>query len=731
MTGNHNDNDPPTEQPGDADNVVYLPSSPADGEVVEGEIVPDPARSVQPSVRATFNTRVVLSDEARDRMAAGVVELSHRTAPVAKSSGKALVRHGAYVVAGAGVVARRVWEAHTNSRYERLLRAAEAASDWDRLAEWEQRAEQARERRHRRAMDWLDAPGKLVKTALWAALSVAGFFLAIGCVLALAQRDAGLILAPLGGVLDAIQWAYWFALAYGVLLVYGGTAALVAYLWRVGRDSGTTPGWLQTAAEQSNAAMVVDETAIAHALAHLGLSKLDSFFKNGGMLSYPSIPARDGLGVAAQVRLPAGVPAEQVVGRKTRLAANLGRAGIEVWPSVGADEGLLNLWVADRGALDTGAGPWPWLEVTTPVDVYKGIPVGVTLRGDAVIAPVNGTSWLIGGRPGQGKTTFARLLVMGACLDPTAEIWCHVLADNPDFDTLAPRFTRYQVGISHDVAAAALQAFHDLLTEIERRGQIMRAKQAATAAEAGLPPLVACFDEIHRLFQHREYGEDAARVAEDVIKQARKYGVVVILVTQSPTAGSIPKPITRETICRVALSVIDQVANDALLGDGKHRQGIRATELRPGSATAPGDRGKALTVGVVPEVDWSMVIGHNVASAEVAHVTQTAMRLLDEQGRSVPEDSATAHVTRDLLEDVADVLGDERVPAGDVPARLRELAPDYRPYQQLNRKKLLAQLRELGVKVPSTDNRWYVDPVTIRSKLAEQATADLDGQQRP
>jgi DNA segregation ATPase FtsK/SpoIIIE, S-DNA-T family len=116
----------------------------------------------------------------------------------------------------------------------------------------------------------------------------------------------------------------------------------------------------------------------------------------------------------------------------------------------------------------------------------------------------------------------------------------------------------------------------------------------ASAAEAGFPPLVAAFDEVHRLFQHRdkEIREEAARLAEDVIKQARKYGLIAILVTQSPTATSIPRPVTREVICRVAFSVIDQVGNDALLGDGSYRNGVRATELRPGSKHSPGDRGR-------------------------------------------------------------------------------------------------------------------------------------------
>jgi len=49
---------------------------------------------------------------------------------------KAVVRNVLYVPAGVGVVAKRVWEAKTNSRYERLLRAAEAAGDHAALLEW-------------------------------------------------------------------------------------------------------------------------------------------------------------------------------------------------------------------------------------------------------------------------------------------------------------------------------------------------------------------------------------------------------------------------------------------------------------------------------------------------------------------------------------------------------------------------------------------------------------------
>ena len=44
---------------------------------------------------------------------------------------------------------------------------------------------------------------------------------------------------------------------------------------------------------------------------------------------------------------------------------------------------------------------------------------------------------------------------------------------NTDFKPFAPRLTRYQVGMGPDVAAAAVQALADLLTEMERRGKLL------------------------------------------------------------------------------------------------------------------------------------------------------------------------------------------------------------------------------------------------------------------
>lgn len=636
----------------------------------------------------------------------------------ATRTSKALLRNAVYVVTGLGVLLRRLWEAKTNSRYERLMTAAEKAGDLDRVAEWELRGELARERRHRRRMDWVRAPFQLAKALAATVATAVGALLALGVVLAVTHDDPAEVLGPITTAFEVVAWVVAaVAVVWGLLLV-AGPFLLVLGLWHIGRKAEAAPRWLQV--DRDSSAVVINEEVIAHALAHLGISALTQAAKRGERLIYTSIPARDGgRGVHAAVRLPAGVTAAEVVDRKKKLAANFGRAAVETWPSVGGDEAVLDLWVADRGALDTGAGPWPLLETTEPIDCFTGVPVGVTLRGEAVVPPLDGTSWLIGGRPGQGKTSFTRLLVMGACLDPRAEVWVHVLADNADFDPLADRFARYEVGMGHDVAEAALAAFGDLLAEIERRGRVMRQQGVASAAEAGFPPLVAAFDEVHRLFQHREYGGDAAFVAEDLVKQARKYGIILILATQSPTSTSIPRPVTREVICRVAFSVIDQVGNDALLGDGSYRNGVRATELRPGSKHSPGDRGKALTVGVVPDSDWELIIGHHVDLDGVRQVAELAQRFGTDPGADISRSAP-----RDLLADVAEVLGTEPTPAADVPALLAKAFSRWEPYRRLTGKALRERLAsEYGVKVASTGNRWPVDPRAVREALARRLDA--------
>ena len=69
------------------------------------------------------------------------------------------------------------------------------------------------------------------------------------------------------------------------------------------------------------------------------------------------------------------------------------------------------------------------------------------------------------------------------------------------------------------------------------------------------------------------------------------------------------------------------------------------------------------------------------------------------------------------------------MPAADIPARLRSLAPDWAPYRSINGLEIRRYLdAEHGVKVATTGRRYPVDPGAIRDAIARRdATRDPDG----
>ena len=225
------------------------------------------------------------------------------------------------------------------------------------------------------------------------------------------------------------------------------------------------------------------------------------------------------------------------------------------------------------------------------------------------------------------------------------------------------------MGMDDAVAADAVQALADLTEEMERRGRTLGAqpgrppkvsRKLADRAGLGLHPLVLAIDECHELFQHKTYGRHAEELAVRLIKRGRKYGIILLLATQSPTKDSIPKEITRNISCGVAFAVADHIANDGLLGAGRYRAGIRATELRMKT-----DRGSCVAVGVTDE-RWELVRTFYVPFEDgidlVSPVVARALALLAEHGREL---TVTAEPNKqappvDHLTDIAHVIGGER-----------------------------------------------------------------------
>lgn len=71
---------------------------------------------------------------------------------------RAAARHSLYTFNGGRIVARRTWDGRTGSRYERMIRAAEAAGNLEAAEEWEERLQRFRAARHHRRMDLLHSP---------------------------------------------------------------------------------------------------------------------------------------------------------------------------------------------------------------------------------------------------------------------------------------------------------------------------------------------------------------------------------------------------------------------------------------------------------------------------------------------------------------------------------------------------------------------------------------------
>jgi S-DNA-T family DNA segregation ATPase FtsK/SpoIIIE len=315
--------------------------------------------------------------------------------------------------------------------------------------------------------------------------------------------------------------------------------------------------------------------------------------------------------------------------------------------------------------------------------------------------------------------------VLGAALDPTAELWVFVIAQNTDFKPFAPRLSRYEVGMGPEVAAAAVQALADLFAEMERRGKLLAtlpgsppatSRRLADKPALGLHPLICVISECHELFGHPQYGEQAEKLAISVTKQGRKFGITLILDTQSPTATSIPKEVTRNMSCGVAFSVADHIANDGLLGSGKYRAGIRATDLRMHT-----DRGTSVMVGV-SDATFELVRGFYVPYSDgvdmVTPIINRAMAAIDDlrrTGLTSDTDDAEEADEVDHLANIHEALrGERRVRTQVVLTRLAELNPAI--YEGWTFSDLTAALAEHhiepvksgGVKVVRANDVTYV-----------------------
>jgi S-DNA-T family DNA segregation ATPase FtsK/SpoIIIE len=396
------------------------------------------------------------------------------------------------------------------------------------------------------------------------------------------------------------------AAAVGVLALRGfaplfvqvsvGVVALIGLAW-YGRPADkpildrtvTGPRFVKLTAEQ-----------VRNALCRIGLAAI----KEPGQLNFPSPGIhRDGPGWMALVDLPEGVEAIEIIKRRGKLSSALRLPYDQVWPEQGTGhEGQLALWVSRVPVSQMGRARWELASPKAQTCLFEPFPFGVDQRMNPVNVTLFQRNFLIGGQPGSGKTFAGRSLVGGALLDPTSEIWLAAYKPAEDFHDMAPFCSRYICGIDHVAIQQGEEMIADGLAEVRRRQTLLgRLKREGKIAEGrtdpnlaragiGLHPLILVFDEVHELFMESEKAvEDMVRL----IKQGRSAFVTVILITQVADKDSVPPRITRCVSSRWCLSVLDQIANDQIMGTGAYKRGQTGTMFRPGV-----DAGWGFTTGM-------------------------------------------------------------------------------------------------------------------------------------
>lgn len=644
--------------------------------------------------------------------------------------GRAGLRAGWATLQGLWSWYQRAGAAMTHGTAREQLRAAKSTGDQEVVGKWHDRLEGAKDSRLERLLE--------LPRVILAVLAVAGLVFAV-LLFVLFVIGVAVWLVP-GGATWTSWWGgvgWWLdfigslvVAAFWLVVVAAGPLTLIA-AWQEGRRAAVPPAWMRTAAE-SDADIVIDETTIARALDALRIPQISQHLKAGLPLQYLTPCRIDGRGTHAVIRLPHGVTAEKIARRRADFATGLHRLAKEVWPTTGSEEGILDLWIADKGALAEGAGPYPLLLAGT-VDLFKGVPFGKNLRGVPIKAPVMERNTIVGGMPGQGKSSAARAMLVGAALDITAELVILVPDANFDFECFRPRCSRYVMGAEDEKIEKILGHLRWLYAEVQHRGQLLvqfgipAVTREYASADVGLHPIVALLEECHVAFQHERFGAEISRLYVEIIRLGRKRGIHMIPSTQAPTKDSIPRDVTRNCTNGVAFAVGDHVANDALLGQGAYRSGQRATELLPGT-----DVGTAVVKGFSgqrSEIVQVYFLDVSSTTDQVSPIIARSLQLLEEAGRPVPgtvgTPVASIETERDLLEDLDAVLGQEPLPIADVPALLSAHAPEWEPYRKFTGKELRRRLADKhSVKVPSTGNRWPLDPREVRSVLAARQRAD-------
>jgi S-DNA-T family DNA segregation ATPase FtsK/SpoIIIE len=457
--------------------------------------------------------------------------------------------------------------------------------------------------------------------------------------------------------------------------------------------------------------------AVVDALGALGISGINQALAKGGRgITFPAPITRDGPGWRADVDLPLGVTAGDVMDRREKVASALRRPLGCVWPEGDREihEGRLVLWIGDVDMSKAKQPAWPLLK-SGSTDLFKPQPLGTDQRGRWVAVTLMFTSGVIGAIPRMGKTVALRLLLLIAALDPRAELHVYDLKGTGDLDPFERVAHRYGVGDEDEDIEYAIAAMRELQTELRRRAKVIRqlpsdicpdkkvTPELASKKSLGLHPIVIGVDECQQWFEHPEYGGEFESICTDLVKRGPALGMMLYLATQRPDSKSIPTGISANASTRFCLKVMGQTENDMVLGTSQYKNGVRATTF------AWADKGIGYLVGEGSDAQIVRTVYQDGPAAKriVARARAAREQAGNITGYAAGQTPDTDAVRIDTLDDVIAVFadGEDRLWSEVALARLAELRPQT--YGEWNQNTLAAALKPSGItpkQVPMRDD---------------------------
>ncbi|MFJ4409227.1 ATP-binding protein [Streptomyces sp. NPDC088910] len=699
-------------------------------EALEGAVIPSdiPGRGKTDAGRAGARHAVRL------RRAVGVTQhvITHERT---RTGARLMVRHSSYVAGGAGVLAKRAWDGRSAARYERMMRIAEAAGNREDAMEWEERGRAFRAARHQRRMDLLTAPQRLAKGMAVGTAATAGALLGLGALLAVAEHDPGMVIAPVVFTIDVVRWAVIICgIVWGPALWLAPWACFLG-LWNLGRLRGAAPRWALPARERGDGEPITPSIVVT-ALRDLGIAPLRNSIKamedSGAAMLSPIVLA--GCGVELDITLPSGSSTEEVLARRRKLAENLGRHEHEVHLSVAPAARTVRVWIADSGALDEPIGPSPLVtDPDTSADYAKGrAPWGVDLRGDAALISLYQRHMLITGLSNQGKTAAIRALALWLAHDPAVRFWIGDLKGLGDW--------RMFDGIAEVLIEGPTDDHVIDVTEMVEAGVEEMNRRLLAPAGTPFPPLVIIVDEAQVAYgsgaigpDKRPYGGSKAtsryfQAVKKIHDQGRAVLVTIWEGTQDPTNENLPKRSREGNHIRSSLVLGTESQARMALGDNAIDAGAAPHKLRQGL-----DKGTVVVAGdgvkLAPGQPAITIRTHYIDGDEAAEL---ADRIKD---RRAGVDTRTAADSGDdkpvdHLADIGAVLGDaKRMRTDEVRQRLAERNPrEYRTWTPAALTRVLddvdaAPYKSGGVMVVSSN---HVRAALDRRATDAEAYADRD-----